>query len=254
MMLDTSKPNAMAPLYVTYTANAENEITAIRADREKNVYIAGMASPAGYPHESVLRIAGATSAPGKRVSFVSVLNSSGSRLLWSTLLPDAKLTALALDEAGSVFVTGRIASPQPPSGRKRVPSKREVNARYTSGMLIAGIAAKGQRLSYAARLGSNKEEGRAISITSDGRWLLIAGATDSPDGPAPVAIAIQPCKTGAVYSRSFARSEAATEIAVAPALDAFAADFPPPLMQAKSAISRTLARVQIAPACVAEAR
>src|SRR6185312_9418673 len=52
MMLDTSKPNAMAPLYVTYTANAENEITAIRADRDKNVYIAGVAA-AGYPHEAV---------------------------------------------------------------------------------------------------------------------------------------------------------------------------------------------------------
>lgn len=266
MMLDTSKPNAMAPLYVTYTANVENEITAIRADRDKNVYIAGVAA-AGYPHEAVLRIAGTTSDPGKKVGFVSALNPSGSGLLWSTLLQGAQLTALALDgtltgqlspaqnrdrngaeafnPTGTVFVTGRVDSP----GRRN-----QSNARRFANILIAGIAAKGQRLSYAARLGSNNEEGRAISTTSDGRWLLIAGATDSPDGPAPVGVAIQPCKTGAVYSRSFARSEGALEIATLPALDAFAAEFSPALVPAKPKGNGLRARVQIAPPCVAETR
>jgi hypothetical protein len=266
MMLDTSKPNAMAPLYVTYTANAENEITAIRADRHKNVYIAGMAA-AGYPHEAVLGIPGTTSDPGKKAGFVSVLNPSGSRLLWSTLLQGAQLTALAVDgthtghlspaqnRAGNgaeafnptetVFVTGRVDSP----GRRD-----QGDARRGGNILVAGIAANGKRLSYAARLGSNNEEGRAISTTSDGRWLLIAGATDSPDGLAPVVVAIEPCMTGAVYSRSFARSEGALEIAALPALDAFAAEFSPALVPAKPKGNGLRARVQIAPPCVAETR
>jgi hypothetical protein len=285
MMLDTSKPNATAPVYVTYTAGVENQIAAIRVDRQKNVYLAGVTSAAAYPHESVLRISGTTaSAREKKMGFVSVLNSSGSRLLWSTLLQDAQPTALALDGAETVFVTGRVASPRLSS-----------ESRDRGNVLIAGIAGNGRRLSYAARLGqSSSEEGRAISITSDGQWLLIAGETHSRNGPAPVVAAIQPCKTGIVLSRSLTRDDAVPEIAVAPALDAYAAHFPLSLMHRTAtarectwpcgprnrmktrfpmnvesitwgassterpdingAIDRTSARVQIAPACLAEAR
>jgi len=246
MMLDTSKPNATAPLYVTYTADVENEIAAIRVDREKNVYITGVTSAAAYPHQSVLLMSGDTtsSAHGKKIGFVSVLNSSGSRLLWSTLLQDSQPTALALDGAGTVFVTGRVAS-----------ARLSSESRDRGNILIAGIVANGRRLSYAARLGqSGNEEGRAISITSGGQWLLIAGATESQDDSSTLAAALQPCKTGIVYSRSLTRDDAVPEIAVVPALDAFAAHFHRSLAPAKLAINRTSARVQIAPACLAEAR
>ena len=69
MMLDTSKPNAMAPLYVTYTANAENEITAIRAGPRQECLHCGRGG-GRLPHEAVW-VPVPRSDPGKKAGFIS---------------------------------------------------------------------------------------------------------------------------------------------------------------------------------------
>jgi hypothetical protein len=242
MMLDTSKPNATAPLYATYLAGVENRIAAIRVDDKRNAYVAGVTSSPGYPHDAVLRIpdAGARGRDGQ-VGFVSMLNESGLRLLWSTVLPGAQLTALAVDRAGTVFVTGSVASP----GRPNQTNARDV--------LIAGVSASGRRLSYLARL-RGPGEGRAISVASGGRWLVVAGEAGSPDDSKPVAIAAEPCKTGISESRPLTLYNDILEIAVAPALDTFTAGAPFSFVPAKSTANSAPLRVQIAPACLAEAR
>src|ERR1019366_6926591 len=117
MLVDTTKSTSMAPLYVTYLADVDNRIAAIRVDREGNAYITGTTESLEFPHDSSLKIREGSAQLGPRRSgFVAALNPTGSGLLWSTILPDAQLTALALDDGRNVYVTGRVSSQKSSSG------------------------------------------------------------------------------------------------------------------------------------------
>ncbi len=151
VLLDTSKPTSTAPLYLTYLADAENEISAIRADADGNAYVTGTTSSAEFPHKTILRVR--NEAPGKsgRISFVSVLNKSGSALQWSALLPDMDATALAVDEANDVYVAGRAGG--------------------GADAMLARISENGSKLSRVTRLGPG--DVRALSIAPNGTWAAI---------------------------------------------------------------------------------
>jgi hypothetical protein len=125
------------------------------------------------------------------------LNLDGSGLLWSTLLHDGHLNALAIDDAGNVYVTGRRA-------------------------VVTALSDRGQRQSDVARF---EGEGRAISITPNGDWIFVAGDTD-----APFVVALRRGKTGEQRRRILAKTTtlSAPEIALTPALDAFAAAYSTP--------------------------
>jgi hypothetical protein len=243
LLVDTTKPSSAEPLFVTYLSDAENRIAAIRVDSEGNAYVTGMTASREFPHESLLS-AGSVPFRGAGIGFVSVLNPLGSGLLWSTLLENAQLTALALDGPGNVYVTGRVASD----------------------VLVAELSDRGRRLSYVARFGgSAEEEGQAISTTAQGAWILVAGATASPDFPTSLAtktphrdlqtfaVGLQPCRTGVQHSRLFAEADSpiAPGIALGPALDAFATGFLGEVGTTGSikAGQKPIASVAIAPTC-----
>ena len=226
-LIDTTKSSTSAPVYVTYLSRAQNSINDIRVDSGGNAYVTGTTASMEFPHESSFRVGeAARKAPGTRIGFVSVLNPPGSALQWSALLQGAELNALAIDGAGSVYVTGRAAS-----GRSAV----------SDDVFVAAVSDSGRRLSYAAHFGgSGSEEGRSISLAAAGTWVLVTGSTDSPDfptdlpsksvrgGASPFAVALQPCRTGAASSEILAAPgiSASPEIAIRPALDAFAAALP----------------------------
>jgi hypothetical protein len=275
ILVETVKPTSVAPLYVTYLADVDNRITAIRVDARGNTYVTGTTASPEFPHESLLNVGESPAhLPDKRLSFVSALNPLGSGFLWSTLVENAVLTALALDEAGNVYVTGRMASPPSPSGT-RDPEHSAQKSCGTQGklpidcddVLIAELSDRGRRLSYVARLGgSADEEGRAISTTARGAWIFVAGDTGSrdfptsaqaghsrPEGLESFAVALQPCKSGAQYSGLLTevRMSAAVPIALTPALDAVTAAFGGAVDAVKLVRPgvKPVASVQIAPAC-----
>jgi hypothetical protein len=274
--VDTAKSSAIDPTYVTYLSDVEYQITGIRVDGQGNAYLSGTTESPDYPHESSLVVAeGSDKTVSTTFGFVSVLNSSGSNLLWSALLRGAQLSALALDNTGNVYLTGRAVFGQttPEAGGKKgsgglttppcgVQGK---TANACDDILVAEITDHGRQLLYVARLGgSGDAEGRAISINPRGEWILIAGDTDSPDfSPSgergssqrerqkSLVIALQPCKTGILDALPVPDSSAIASIVFPMALDAFASIFPqrsgPP--QPGSYARGQLLSIQRAPSC-----
>jgi hypothetical protein len=262
MLVDTTKPSSSAPLYVTYLSEAENRIAAIRVDSEGNAYVTGTTASLEFPHQTSLDV-GESSGQSRpvRLGFVSVLNPSGSALLWSTLLQMAQLTALALDGSGNVYVTGRAASG---------PSCSSGGSKRCDEVLVAKLSDRGSRLSYVGLFGgSAHDEGRAISIIEKGQWVIVAGDTDSPDFPVSsptdeprrggvqsFAVALPLCKPGILYSRVFTEthSSIAPGTASTPALDAFTSTIALTVEEPTKVDKLPIPSVQIAPACPSNAR
>lgn len=161
ILVDTTKPSAVAPPYLTWLAQSEYRVTSIRADSQGNAYVAGVTGDANFPHQTVLDAAARTSAPeGREFGFVCVLSKSGS-ILWSTLLRHLSPVALSAGAAGNVLVAGR----------------------GTGGAIVIEIAERGQRLSWSARSGATEaQEFRAVSTTPNGEWVLLAGASSASQG------------------------------------------------------------------------
>ncbi|MEO7143387.1 MAG: hypothetical protein ABI165_07770 [Bryobacteraceae bacterium] len=283
MLVDTAKPNSTPPLYVTYLSESAYRIAAIRVDIEGNAYVAGTASSMEFPHETSLSVGGSSAQfRSTTLGFISALNASGSSLKWSTLLQNVKLSALVLDRAGNVDVTGRVASsksspescgPVTPARPAKQPcrtQRKPVIGR--DDVLVARLLDHGRRLSYVSTFGgSGDEEGRAISTNAQGTWIFVEGATNSPDFPASLAanasrregtqafaIALQPCRTGIQYSRLIPEVDSGRTpgIALSPALDAFTSALSGAIavLEPGSAGQKPFASVQIAPACPAGTR
>ena len=274
--VDASKPSAIDPVYVTYLSDVDYQITGIRVDEEGNAYLAGTTKSPDFPHESSLSVVeGSDNAGNTRLGFVSVLNSSGSNLLWSALLRNAQLNALALDGKGNIYLTGRAVLGQTISegpGKKgqQAPAaptcdvhRKAANA--CDDILVAEITDHGRQLPYLARLGaSGNEEGRAISISPRGDWIFIMGDTDSPDFPASrqrgtsqldgqqsVLIALRPCITGSLDAHFVADGSSMPPLAFSVALDAFASTSPQQSGSPRPARSSPEAflTIQKAPSC-----
>ena len=237
ILVDTTQ--SPDPVYATYLAETENRIEAIRIDGEGNAYVAGTAASLEFPHDTVLTV-GKGEAPSSRgtAGFVSVINPAGSGLLWSTAIRDARLTALVLDRARNVYVTGRAGGD----------------------VLVAELSDGGRRLSYLTRFGgSETDEGRAISISPEGAWVAVAGDTESADFPAAqlpnrtagkgsrsFVVALQACKTGNWHARLLPKPGLyfAAGIVSGPALDAWMAQ-----SSGMSGYAKQAQPVPIAPPC-----
>jgi hypothetical protein len=245
--LDTNKPSATAPLFLTYVSDVENQITGIRVDKNGSVYVVGTTGSAAFPHDASINLAQSDTSASDRIwSFVSVLNPEGSGLRWSTLIKDVRIRALALDERGGVYVTGQAtASPA-----------------HTGNALLAELSRDGKDLRYLSDFGRGKlSDGRAVSVTSDGRWVVVNGETESPNAPYPsgvrsFAVALQPCRQGLARFELLPRDEQSVgdDIFVRPALDAWARTFNGvinPVASIQTGGSADVS-VQKAPACAAQ--
>jgi hypothetical protein len=268
MLVDTTKPSSSAPLYVTYLSDVDSQIAAIRVNSAGNAYVIGTTGSLEFPHESLLNLGEGSQLHSPKLGFVSVLNQSGTGLLWSTLLPNTQLAALALDGKGNLYLTGRVHSSHP------VPKTCSAEGKLTMGcddVLVAELTDRGRRLSYAASFGGQADqEGRAISVAANGGWIFVSGDTDSPDFPASsannnsrgnlktFAVALEPCNSGVQYFRFLAEPKGSTApmIALTPALDAFAAAFSQAgtVAERLKAGQKPAASVHIAPACLSTKR
>ena len=168
-----------------------------------------------------------SSRPG-RIGFVSVLNASGSALIWSTLLFGAELSGLAIDDVVTVYVSGWSA---------------QRRHSVISNVLVASLSESGHKLSYLALFdGSNAPQEYAISTKPHGDWIFVTGFTNLQRHPSSstneakdresvktFAMVFQPCRTGIAYSQFLAVPDVANnpEIAIRPALDTFAGAWSP---------------------------
>jgi hypothetical protein len=97
-------------LYSTYLGGSISETAVgIRVDGAGNAFVTGTTSSTDFP-----TTAGAFQIHGSRVPFVAKLNSTGSKLLYSTYLGGTSgrdsATGIDIDDAGDAFITGETRS------------------------------------------------------------------------------------------------------------------------------------------------
>jgi hypothetical protein len=269
MAVDTTKPSSVPPLYVMYLSDVENRIAAIRIGREGNAYIAGNTTSAKFPHDTSLTVAESPSQNRElNFGFVAALDSSRTALLWSTLLPNTFVTALALDENANLYLTGHFASSRSSSTAKPRSRKTETCdnlGQNCTDVVVAEVSDRGRRLSFAALFGgSGDEEGLAISTAAHGNWIFVTGDTNSIDFPGfakpntqatdavkPFLVAMRPCGTVALYSKLLANDDVNTapEIAQTSVLDAFAGELDISAVEHISGGNAARVLVRTAPTC-----
>lgn len=206
LSVDTQKSDPASLVFATWLAPVDYQISSMRVDATGNTYLAGNTNSAQFPHDAMLTPA---KAPADlSYGFVAVLNPSGSGLLSSALLPDAQFNALAIDHSRNIYITGR--------------SHTRRSGHSLDAALIVALAENGRRVKYLAHFGtSGIQEGRAIAVTDVSPTRVVV----TGQGAHPFALALEACKSGRTYSQILSGPvfESAPELAVQPALDAFAA-------------------------------
>lgn len=162
-----------ALLYSTYVGSSGDEtLYGFAVDAAGNAYIAGTTpSSATLPFPVT---PGAFQDSGSQ--FITKLAADGSALLWSTrfgfVIGPTQIQALAIDAAGSVYVTGVTNSDALPV----------VNAIYPARVgsfdaFVTKLNPSGTALEYSTYLGgTGTDEGRAIAVDASGS-AYVAGST-----------------------------------------------------------------------------
>jgi hypothetical protein len=175
--LDTTKSNGASLIYSTYLGgSSQDAAAAIAADSSGNAYVAGSTTSADFP-----TIPGAPqftrATQNRNTGYVSVLNSTGSALSFSTYFGGSggdAATGIGLDSTANIYVTGVTASSDFPvtTGAFQTTFK-------TGGAFVAKLspaAATGVILSPSAVNFGNQP----VSLTSQALIVTLANLTGSP--------------------------------------------------------------------------
>ncbi len=153
--------------------------SSIAVDKAGSVYVAGIATSPDFP----LRNAAQSAFGGLADVFVTKLNAAGTRLVYSTYLGGAgtdAATSIAVDAAGSVYLTGLTTSPN-------FPTANAPQATHGGGLFDAFVTklnAAGAQVVYSTYLGGSGVD-RAFRIAVNGAGnAYVTGDTDSTDFPA----------------------------------------------------------------------
>jgi hypothetical protein len=180
-----------ALIYSTYLGGGNDRPdigTAIAADTVGNAYVTGFTNSADFPTKNPLqRFVGPTDV------FVTKLNPAGA-LVYSTHLggsADDEAMGIAIDTAGSAYVTGHTESPNfPTTAGAFSPKCVSIDAKLPIGDICLGgdafvskISPDGSALVYSTFLnGRGFEVGRGIAVDAAGH-AYVTGFTTSPDFP-----------------------------------------------------------------------
>ncbi|HUS07564.1 MAG TPA: IPT/TIG domain-containing protein, partial [Bryobacteraceae bacterium] len=152
----------------------------IAVDAANSAYVTGYTLSANFPVRNAFQpaLGGATDA------FVFKLSPAGDSLLYSTYLggsaDDLGQGSIAVDAAGSAYVSGGTASPN-------FPTRNAAQPTYGGGAsdaFVVRLAPAGNALLYSTFIGG-REEDRAYGLALDSHnAVYITGRSSSPDLPA----------------------------------------------------------------------
>jgi uncharacterized protein (TIGR03437 family) len=188
MKLDSSGSRIV---YATYLGGLGSDAgQSIAVDSRGQAYILGFTDSFDFPVASPLQ----AHLAGGKDAFLSVLDPSGARLVWSTYLggsQDEWPTSIAVDSAGDIHIAGWTYSPD-------FPLRQAADMRY--GGKQDGFAAKvkgdGSAIVFSTYLGgSNDDYATGVAADAAGN-TYVSGVTDSSD--LPVVNAIQSGLSGTI--------------------------------------------------------
>jgi hypothetical protein len=193
---DPSRPLVIDPVlaYSTYLGGAtaapgspaDNGATAIALDSTGNIYVTGFTGTIDFPTANPDQPA---YGGGLYDVFVTKFDPTGSTLVYSTYLGgmnDEKAFAIAVDSAGSAYITGFTQSPNFPTTPTAFQpvSSTGILPTNSSDAFVTKLSPSGNALVYSTFLGgnTNAENGFGIAVDSSGS-AYVTGSTASTDFP-----------------------------------------------------------------------
>jgi beta-propeller repeat-containing protein len=180
--LDSSGASLAYSTYLGQTAFDQGNDIAV--DGAGSAYVTGYFTTAGFP-----TTAGAfdTSFNGGFDAFVTKLDSAGAALVYSTYLggtSDDDGFGIAVDGAGSAYVTGYTASAGPGTGTSFPTTTGAFDTTYNGGYdgFVTKLGNTGATLSYSTFLGgTGYDQGNGVAVDGSGR-AYVTGYTNSTPG------------------------------------------------------------------------
>ncbi|HEY6248334.1 MAG TPA: SBBP repeat-containing protein [Candidatus Angelobacter sp.] len=190
--LDSTKTSAGSIMYATYLGGSSADTAGpITVDRSGNAYVTGDAFSQDFPHTASFGTNDLPRSEGFSAVFVTKLDPSGSRAVFSVLLlgEDQGISGIALDPANNVYVAGTTSSwtgfPRTPNAFQRSGTPHcfgGANPPCSAGF-VTEINAAGNSLIYSTLLGgSNVDVVGGIAVNNHGMAFL-TGWTTSTDFP-----------------------------------------------------------------------
>lgn len=184
---DVSKPLVIDPVlsYSTYLGGfGEEQGTGLAVDVHGNAYVTGPTTADFFP-----TTAGAldTTIGGFSDFFVTKLNADGSGLEYSTFLggssTEENVTSIAVDSAGSAYVTGRTGINAVSSNFPTTPGAFDTSFNGGLDVFVAKLDPTGSSLVYSTFLGGNGQDSSyGIALDSAGN-AYITGDTSTVGFP-----------------------------------------------------------------------
>ncbi len=177
---DRSQPLVIDPVLTSSSylgGNGQNSLTGVAVDASGNMYVAGWTDALNLPVANPFH----SQSGGSVDAFVAKLGPGGNSLLYCTYLGgsgDDRAFAIAVDPAGSAYVTGW-------TGSSNFPTAHAMQANRGGGRdaFVAKLTPAGNALSYSTFLGgSSNESGNGIAVDSGGN-AYVTGDTASPNFP-----------------------------------------------------------------------
>jgi hypothetical protein len=183
-------------LYSTFLGGSRGDMAAgIAVDNGGSAYVVGSAYSLDFPTTpGVFLPAHGVNSIGTYTAFITKFNSTGTALLYSTLLGGTTVYGedlgwgIAIDSVGNAYVTGETISPDFPTTPGAFQRVRPATTYPTPNAFVAKINPDATALLYATYLGGTGFTGdipTGIALDSSGN-AYIAGNTDSPNFPTTV--------------------------------------------------------------------
>lgn len=178
------KPDGSGLVFSTTIGHAGSVISAIAVDSNSNVYIAGSTNGSFPVTPGAFQTTNkGTGLFGTNDGFVSKFNSSGTALLYSTLIGGSSndfVNGLAVDGSGNAYIAGTTSSTDFPT----TPSAFQTHfGGGPSDAFVVKLSADATSLVYSTYLGGTDDDrGAGIAVSGNGN-AVIAGSTLSVDFP-----------------------------------------------------------------------